>query len=99
MNVLAFPFNFDPANPGDLDHVEQATPEHKAQEVQSFFLTHKKERPIYADYGLDDPAFARLDETEFASEFALFYAGKIELTDIQVLEEDNFVIKITVGFE
>lgn len=98
MNVLAFPFNFDSANPGALNYVEQGLADHKAQEIKSFFLTHKKERPIYADYGMDDPAFARLDETEFASEFALFYQGKIELTEVQVLEEDNFVIKITVGF-
>lgn len=99
MKVLAFPFNFDTANPGDLNYVDQGLPAHKAQEIQSFFLTHKKERPIYADYGMDDPAFARIDETEFSSEFALFYQGKIELTAIEVLEEDNFVIKITVGFE
>ena len=99
MNVLAFPFSFNPQIPGQLNYTEQGGPTYKAQEIQAFFLTNKKERPIYADYGIDDPAFADFDETAFGADFGSFYGSEdIDIDSLQIEEQEGALAKITVGY-
>lgn len=99
MDILSFPFSFNPEQPGSLYHVEQGGDQHKAQEVAAFWLTHKGERPIYQDYGVHDPTFAGFDDSQFAADFATFYATKIPLVLIDIVQEGNAVTNINVEFE
>lgn len=99
MQILAHPFNFNESQPGSFAKLEQESNTHKAQEIAGFTLTHRGERPIYAEFGIDDPAFSDFDETEFAADFALFYNNRIQLVDVNVEEESGAVARISVTFE
>lgn len=99
MDVLAIPFEFNANNLGSFKKVEQGSDFHKAQEIAAFTLTHRGERPIFAEYGIDDPAFAEFDETEYAADFALFYNDKITLATVEIEEEGGGLVNISVSFE
>lgn len=99
VKLLALPFRFNQFQPGSFAKVEQGSDAQKAQEISSFILTHKRERPLYQDYGIDDPSFNLLDETELAADFAMFYGeSDIELESIAVVAEQQGETKVSVKF-
>lgn len=64
--------------------------------------THRGERPLYADFGINDPTFSdraisQFDDTSFVSEFATFY-GNIVLDRVTVVASDGALSKIEVEF-
>jgi hypothetical protein len=99
VDILSFPFSFNPQQPGYFYHVEQGSDGHKAQEVAAFWLTHKGERPIYQEYGVNDPTFAGFDDSQFSADFSTFYAAKIPLTSINITQAENAISEINVEFE
>lgn len=99
MNLLAFPFNLNSLQPGVLSYVAQGSNAQKAQEIAAFWMTHKGERPIFNEYGVDDPTFHTFDESSFAADFASFYQSDIELSSVEILEAGNAITDINVEFE
>ncbi len=99
MKILAFPFRFNPLQPGSFVKVEQGSNEQKAQEIASFVLTHKGERPLYQDYGIEDPSFQPFDETDMSANFAMFYPeSDIELLAINITQANQSATQIEVQF-
>lgn len=98
--VFALPFRFNPLQPGTFKTTVQGSDEHKAQEIASFLLTHKGERPLYQEYGIEDPAFLPFDESKVAADFATFYEeGSIQLDKIDLRQRSHNELGITVRFE
>lgn len=99
MNILSFPVSFNPLQPGAFNHVELGSDAHKAQEIAAFWLTNKGERPIYQDYGVNDPTFGESGDARFAADFAIFYGDKIMLTLIDIVQKENAIADINIEFE
>lgn len=99
VQILGLPFRFNPLQPGSFHKVEQGSDEQKAQEIASFTLTHKGERPLYQDYGVEDPTFQPFDETDLSANFSTFYEeSNIEITEITVTQIDQSQTQIEVQF-
>ena len=98
MKVLSHPFRFNPHQPGRFAQVDTSTDEWKDQQIQAFALTHKGERPIFADFGTLDPTFGDFDENAFGSEFSSFYPT-IALVDLSIVERGGATAEIVVEFE
>lgn len=104
MRVLSYPFRFNPGQPDQFATVDQDSNDYKAQQVTAFMKTHSGERPIYQDFGVDDPTFGGADgsrsfeDTSFASEFATFY-DDIILTKINVIASRGALEQIQIEFE
>lgn len=98
MKVLSHPFRFNPLQPGTIATVEQGTDAQKAQEISSFVLTHKGQRPIYQGYGIEDPTFNQFDSSEAAADFATFYTN-ITLSSITITSVGASTTSISVVFD
>jgi len=100
VKVLGLPFRFNPRLPGSFVTLEQGTNEQKAQEVASFILTHRGERPLYQEYGIEDPTFVPFDETDMSANFDTFYSeSSIDITSIAVTQIDHSQAQVEVQFE
>jgi hypothetical protein len=97
MDVLSIPFRFQGLT-GRFKKTEYNSEEYKAQQITAFVKTHLGERPIYQDFGIEDPTFDDFDEGTFGSEFASFY-DNIELMDIVVIEKAGAVDQVDITFE
>jgi len=104
MRVLSYPFRFNPGQPNQFVTVEHESNDYKAQQVSSFMRTHRGERPIYQDFGIEDPTFGsgtktpQFDDTTFASEFSTFY-DNIMLTRINIIASEGALNQIQIEFE
>ena len=98
MDVLSFPFSFNPLQAGEFGRVPQGSDTQKAQELSSFFLTHKGERGIHPEFGIDDPTFSEFDDSQVAADFALFY-GDISINAISISGKNDGTRQIGVDFE
>ena len=96
MSVLAFPFSI---SNGHVETVEEASDKWKSQEVYAFIRTNKQERPLFPNYGTDDPTFDEFSAENFVGEFDEFYSGDIVLSEVEVVTEGNAVVQINVSFE
>jgi len=86
--VLSFPFEFDPSSPGRLKKVEQESDTYKAQQIEAFLRTEKGERPIFKDFGIDDPSFKVVsddyaDTLDLLVDFPFFYTN-IAIDDVLI---------------
>ena len=103
MRVLSFPFRFNEGQPTSFVTTEYESNEYKAQQIEAFMKTHREERPIYADFGINDPTFtsakaiSRFDDTSFISEFATFY-GNIILDRVTIVASEGALSKIEIEF-
>lgn len=97
MKVLAFPFRFDPSAPGKFVTVEQDGDEYRAQQIAAFVQTTRGERPIYQDFGTDDPTFRDFDDSAFAADFATFYPD-VPINSIEITRERGAIVDIVVEF-
>jgi hypothetical protein len=103
MRLLSFPFRFNPGQPESFVTYEYESNEYKAQQIEAFMKTHKGQRPIYADFGINDPTFSGgkaltdFDDTTFVSEFATFY-GNIVLEKVTIIGSEGALSKIDVEF-
>lgn len=100
--VLSFPFQFDTNNPGSLKLVEQESDSYKAQQLEAFLRTQKGERPIFKDFGVEDPSFAVVSDDyaenfDLMAEFASFYTN-IAIDDVVVQVEDDGSISVEVYY-
>lgn len=78
--------------------MDQGTPAQKGQEISTFLLTHRNERPIYQEYGIDDPTFDEFNDSEFGASFSTFYQN-IVLESIVINHQGNGTSLISVVFE
>ena len=103
MRVLSFPFRFNPGQPSTFATYEFDSNEYKAQQVEAFMRTQRKHRPIFADFGINDPTFASgkiadsFNDTTFVSEFATFY-GNIVLNKVNVTSGRGVLTAIEIEF-
>lgn len=101
MRLLSFPFRLNPGDPNQFVTLEFGTPEYKAQQIEAFMLTQVGQRPLYADFGIEDPTFgsgnANFDDTTFVSEFATFY-DDISLDTVNVIGSEGALSSIEIEF-
>lgn len=102
--VLSHPFRFNPGAPNSFATVDDDSDRYKADQIQAFMRTHRGERPVLQDFGVDDPTFGSgvtvpsFDDTTFASEFATFY-DNIILTNVTVIGREGALSEIQIEFE
>ena len=103
MRVLSFPFRFNSGQPSQFVTQDYNSTEYKAEQIEAFMKTHRGQRPIYADFGIDDPTFTGskaltdFDDTTFVSEFATFY-DNIELDTVTVVSYQGALAQIEIEF-
>lgn len=101
MRLLSFPFRLNPGQPAQLVTNEYLSSEYKAQQIEAFMLTQVGQRPVYSDFGIEDPTFgsgnANFDDTTFVSEFATFY-DTIVLDRVTVVGSEGTLSKIEIEF-
>lgn len=98
VKLLSQPFRLNPLQPGSLVYTDQGSDAQKGQEIATFLLTHKRERSIYQEFGIDDPSFNEFDETDVAANFATFYST-IELQSIEIAAAQAGVSDITIRYD
>ena len=67
MKILSFPFSFNPSQSTQFNTYEAGEDDYKAQQVEAFMRTHKTVRPIFKDFGVEDPTFGSGRATRSAS--------------------------------
>jgi hypothetical protein len=101
IRLLSFPFRFNPGQPSSFVTNEFETNEYKAQQIEGFMLTQTGQRPIFSDFGIEDPTFsggnAGFDDTTFVSEFATFY-DNISLDRVTIVGSEGALSKIEIEF-
>lgn len=97
MNILSQPFRFNTQQSGSLAYIEQGTDAQKAQEIATFLQTERGERPIYQEFGIQDPSFSDFDDSEFGASFSTFY-GDIELEGIVIEQHGAGAVSVTVTY-
>ena len=97
-SVISFPVKFD--NSGSFAKIEQGSDLHKAQQISSFVKTELRERPVFREFGIEDPTFDRFDADGFTERFSLFYSSSdINLTKIELAEQAGAVVEINIEFD
>ena len=103
MKILSFPFRFNPSQPSSFSTYDDDEDDYKAQQIEAFMRTHKGRRPIYQDFGIEDPAFGSgnattgFEDTTFVSEFATFY-DNIDLARVNLVSAEGALSKIQIEF-
>lgn len=103
MRVFSYPFRFNPGQPDSFATYDYESNEYKAQQIEAFMKTLEGVRPIYQDFGIEDPAFtgskalANFDDTTFISEFATFY-GNIVLEQVTIISSEGALSGIDIEF-
>ena len=104
MKVLSFPFRFNPSQPSQFVSYEYNEDDYKAQQVEAFVRTNRGRRPIFQDFGLEDPTFGAgkvvsgFEDTTFVSEFATFY-DNITLTKVNIIASEGALAQMQIEFE
>jgi hypothetical protein len=98
-NVLSYPLTVDPGT-GSFLKVTQNTDTYKGQQIQTFLRTHLGERPVFPQFGADDPIFGEFSAESFAEKFSAFYPStRIKLEEIELVESGGALTEINVSFE
>ena len=97
MEVLSIPLSLDAA--GGFKHVDVASDEYKAEQVQVFVLTNKGERPLYPTFGVTDPVFENMATEDLLEEFSTFYGSSILLDRVNIIKNRGSVSRIEVNFQ
>jgi hypothetical protein len=103
MKILSFPFSFNPSQRNQFNTYEADGDDYKAQQVEAFMRTHKSVRPIFRDFGVEDPTFGSgrttsgFEDTTFVSEFATFY-DNITLTKVNLVGSQGALSQIQIEF-
>lgn len=98
-HVLSHPLTIS-ANDGGFVKVEQGSDIYKGQQLASFIRTHPDERPVFPEYGTDDPTFTPFDAETFAERFRSFYdADSIEMEDVDIVQSASAAFQINVTFK
>lgn len=103
MKVLSFPFRFNPSQPSSFATYDYGEDDYKAQQIEAFMRTNKGRRPIYKDFGIEDPSFGSgrtasgFEDTTFVSEFATFY-DNIALTKVNLVGSEGALNQIQIEF-
>lgn len=96
MDVLAFPFSFDAS--GRANVVEQHSDQHAAQQISQFVQTRVNELPLAPTYGLEDPVFRGIDESEIRAGLALFHP-RITVLNINGAFKSEGVQSLSIQFD
>ena len=103
MKVLSFPFRFNPSQPTQFATYEDDEDDYKAQQIEAFMRTNRRRRPIFQDFGIEDPSFGAgkvvsgFEDTTFVSEFATFY-DNITLTRVNMVGLEGALAQIQIEF-
>ena len=77
MDVLSIPLSIDSS--GGFKHVDTASDEYKAEQVQVFVLTNKGERQSWPTFGVTDPTFDNMQEEDiFNILWIIHYVGSCQ---------------------
>jgi hypothetical protein len=96
MDVLSIPLSIDSS--GGFKHVDTASDEYKAEQVQVFVLTNKGERQSWPTFGVTDPTFDNMQEEDILEEFSTFYGSSIRLDRVNIVKREGKVDRIEVNF-
>ena len=96
--VLSYPFSMDNKNQR-ANVVLSGTDTYKAQQVKAFVRTETNERPIFADFGIEEPTFHTFDSGKFYDAFSDFYsADDIDILEIELINANVALIDIQIKF-
>ena len=98
IKVFSYPFNVDTVN-NSFAKVDTDSDAYKAQQIAAFVQTHRKERFVMQEFGIDDPTFDEFDAEAMAEGFHLFYPNSISLTDIEVEQIEGATSAVHVTYE
>lgn len=103
MKILSHPFRFNPAEPTTFAKQEYGDDDYKAQQIEAFIRTNQGKRPIYQDFGTQDPAFnaggvsTGYEDTLFVSDFSTFY-DNIVIDKVNLVGSEGALSKIQIEF-
>ena len=96
-SVISFPFKLEN---GSFVKLDQGTDAYKAKQISGFMKTDLGERPLFEEFGINDPTFDRLDTEGFVSRFQQYYQSTdVKLTNIEISELGGSVVEINIEFE
>lgn len=97
--VLSYPFHIDTVN-RRANVVYSDTDTYKAQQVKAFLRTHREERSIMPQFGIEEPTFHVFDTGAFFDDFNKFYSAKdIKIEQITLSEVSGAVKDVTIEFK
>ncbi len=96
MEVLSVPLSLNSS--GEFKHVDTASDEYKAEQVQVFVLTNKGERPMFPTFGVTDPSFDNMAEEDILEEFSTFYGSSVLLDRVNIIKRAGAINRIEVNF-
>jgi hypothetical protein len=83
MQVMAYPFRLTLS--GSVQSVTQGSDAHKAQQIAGLVQTRKGELPLALTYGIVDPVFSSVSDTEIAAALLTF------LPEIEVISVSGYM--------
>ena len=96
--VLSYPFRID-GSVGGFASVSDSSDTYKGQQINAFLRTSKGERPVFGDFGLDDPTFYEFDVSQFIDGFTDYYASEeIKITAVQTTDTAGVTPDIVISF-
>ena len=97
--VLSYPFSMDSKNLR-ANVVLSGTDTYKAQQVKAFVRTETNERPIFADFGIEEPTFHKLDSGKFYDAFSDFcYTKYIDILEIELINANGALRDVQIKFK
>ncbi len=97
--VLSYPFSVDNKNQR-ANVVLAGTDTYKAQQVKAFVRSETNERPIFPDFGIEEPTFNTFDSGKFYDAFSDFYsASDIEILEIELINASGALRDVQIKFK
>lgn len=91
---MSYPFKL--TRSGGVQSITQGSDAHKAQQIACLVQTRKGELPLALTYGLQDPVFSVVSDTEVAASLVTFYP-EIEVLSVSAYQtpQGQTVVDIT----
>ena len=97
--TMSYPFRIDYSNRKPAV-VCNETDVFKAEQVSTYLRTHRGERLMFPDFGIEDPTFSVFDVADFIEGFSDFYSSDfIKISKINAAESEGVVSDIVIEFE
>lgn len=96
-DVISHPFRLGAAD-GRIATVTQGSEREVAERLAVILLTRRGERPMATQFGIIDPAFNRVEQSDIA--FAVnLYGPEIEISDVREVFINDRTLEVQVVYE
>lgn len=96
VNLISFPFRL--RQNGLLATVEQDSEAHHSEELAIIVLSRPGERDLVPDFGVNDPAYEDLHESEVAAQVELFEVP-VTISSVDTEYLDDSTQEVILNFE